>query len=60
VATLAGMIAGGIVGGFGGRIAMRVTGFVAGPGHVGLTTTNGNRVGEITLGGTHEERLIRF
>ena len=52
VATLAGMIAGGIVGGFGGRIAMRVTGFVAGPGQVGLTTTNGNRVGDITLGGT--------
>jgi hypothetical protein len=52
VATLAGMIAGGIVGGLGGRIAMRVSGFVAGPGQVGLTTTNGNRVGDITLGGT--------
>jgi hypothetical protein len=52
LATLAGMVAGGIVGGVGGRIAMRVTGFVAGPPLVGITTTNGNRVGEITLGGT--------
>ena len=51
-ATLAGMIAGAIVGGVGGRIAMRVTGFVAGPSVAGVTTTNGNRVGEITLGGT--------
>ena len=52
LATLAGIIAGGIVGGVGGRIAMRVTGFVAGPPLVGITTTNGNRVGDITLGGT--------
>jgi hypothetical protein len=51
-ATLAGIIAGAIVGGVGGRIAMRVTGFVAGPSVAGVTTTNGNRVGEITLGGT--------
>lgn len=46
------MVAGGIVGGVGGRIAMRVTGFVAGPPLVGITTTNGNRVGDITVGGT--------
>ena len=52
LATLAGIIAGAIVGGVGGRIAMRVTGFVAGPSVAGVTTTNGNRVGEITLGGT--------
>jgi len=52
LATLAGIIAGGIVGGVGGRIAMRVTGFVAGPPLVGITTTNGNRIGDITLGGT--------
>lgn len=52
LATLAGMTAGGIVGGVGGRIAMRVTGFVAGPPLVGVTTTNGNRVGDITVGGT--------
>jgi hypothetical protein len=52
LATLAGIVAGAIVGGVGGRIAMRVTGFVAGPSVAGVTTTNGNRVGEITLGGT--------
>jgi hypothetical protein len=52
LATLAGIIAGGIVGGVGGRIAMRVTGFVAGPPLVGVTTTNGNRVGDITIDGT--------
>jgi hypothetical protein len=52
LATLAGIVAGAIVGGVGGRIAMRVTGFVTGPSVAGVTTTNGNRVGEITLGGT--------
>ena len=52
LAVLAGIIAGGVVGGVGGRIAMRVTGFVSGQAVLGVSTTNGNRVGDITLGGT--------
>jgi len=52
LAVLAGIIAGGVVGGVGGRIAMRVTGFVSGQAVIGVTTTNGNRVGDITVGGT--------
>lgn len=52
LAVLAGIIAGGVVGGIGGRIAMRVTGFVSGQAVLGATTTNGNRVGDITVGGT--------
>lgn len=41
-----------VVGGLLGRIAMRVSGFMAGPAMVGVHTENGNRVGDITLGGT--------
>ena len=52
LATLAGMLSGAMVGGLGGRIAMRVTGFVGGPAVAGVFTTNGNRVGDITVGGT--------
>lgn len=51
-ASLAGLIAGVLVGGLLGRVAMRISGFVAGPSLVGVTTENGNRVGEITFGGT--------
>jgi hypothetical protein len=51
-ATLAGIITGILVGGLLGRVVMRVSGFTAGPGMVGSFTSNGNRVGEITFGGT--------
>ena len=52
LAVLAGIVAGVVVGGVGGRIAMRVTGFVSGQAVLGVTTSNGNRVGDITVGGT--------
>lgn len=51
-ASLAGIIAGVLVGGLLGRVAMRISGFTAGPALVGVTTENGNRVGDITLAGT--------
>lgn len=52
LATLAGLIAGVVVGGLLGRVVMRVSGFMAGPGLVGVRTSNGNRVGDITVEGT--------
>jgi hypothetical protein len=52
LASLAGAIAGVVVGGLLGRVVMRISGFVAGPSLVGVTTENGNRVGDITFGGT--------
>ena len=52
LASIAGVISGLIVGGVLGRIAMRISGFAAGPNLVGVHTSNGNRVGEITFGGT--------
>jgi hypothetical protein len=51
-ASLAGLIAGVLVGGLLGRVAMRISGFAAGPSMVGARTENGNPVGDITLGGT--------
>jgi hypothetical protein len=51
-ATLAGVIAGILVGGLLGRVVMRITGFMAGPALVGVHTSNGNRIGDITLAGT--------
>jgi len=51
-ASLAGLIAGVLVGGLLGRVAMRVSGFTAGPSMVGARTENGNLVGDITVGGT--------
>lgn len=51
-ASLAGIIAGVLVAGVLGRIAMRVAGFMARPELIGVETANGNRVGEITFGGT--------
>jgi len=51
-ASLAGIVAGVLVAGVLGRIAMRVAGFMARPDLVGVETSNGNRVGEITLSGT--------
>lgn len=41
-----------VVGGLVGRVAMRVSGFTAGPALVGVRTSNGNRVGDITFDGT--------
>jgi hypothetical protein len=49
---LAGIIVGIVVGGLGSRLAMRVSAIAAGPIPQGVTTENGNIVGEITLGGT--------
>ena len=52
MASLAGLIAGIVVGGLLGRLVMRVSGFTAGSALVGARTSNGNRVGDITLDGT--------
>lgn len=52
MASLAGITAGVLVGGLLGRVAMRVSGFTAGPALAGVTTSNGNRVGDITFAGT--------
>jgi hypothetical protein len=46
------VVGGILVGGVGGRIVMRVSALAAGPGMVGRVTENGNRIGEITFGGT--------
>ena len=51
-AIFAGLVAGMLVAGVLGRIAMRVAGFLSRPELIGIETANGNRVGEITLGGT--------
>jgi len=51
--ALAGLAAGLIVGGFGGRIAMRISGAMTDPGLASFARTeNGNAIGEVTLGGT--------
>lgn len=52
MASLAGLIAGIFVAGVLGRIAMRVAGFTSRPDLVGVETSNGNRVGDITVAGT--------
>jgi len=52
IASLAGVVSGFLVAGILGRLAMRVAGFLSRPELVGVSTSNGNRVGEITLGGT--------
>ena len=52
IVGIAGVVTGVIVGGIGGRILMRISA-IAAPDHVmGATTEGGNRVGEVTLGGT--------
>ena len=51
-ASLAGIVAGVVVAGVLGRIAMRVSGFTSRPELIGIETGNGNRVGDITLAGT--------
>lgn len=49
---LAGIATGLLVGGIGGRLFMRAAGAVAPPSAQGAATEAGNRVGEITLGGS--------
>ena len=46
------MLVGIVVGGLGSRLVMRLAAIAAGNGVQGMTTANGNRVGEITVGGT--------
>ena len=48
---LAGLAVGVVVGGFGGRIAMRLIALLI-PEATGSSTENGNRIGDITLGGS--------
>jgi len=55
--ALAGMIAGALVVGPGGRLVMRLAAPVD-PDAVGLLTENGNRIGDITIGGTIELLLF--
>jgi len=50
--SLSGIVVGIIVGGLGSRLVMRLSAIAAGSTVQGITTSNGNRVGEITLGGT--------
>ena len=53
IGALAGLAAGLVVGGLGGRIAMRISGAMTDPGLASFARTeNGNAIGEITLGGT--------
>src|SRR5918995_1668129 len=48
---IGGLIVGLVVGGLGGRLAMRLIALMI-PGSAGRFTENGNRIGDITLGGT--------
>jgi hypothetical protein len=50
--SLSGIAVGIVVGGLGSRLVMRLSAIAAGSGVQGVTTANGNRVGEITVGGT--------
>ncbi|MCH8878209.1 MAG: hypothetical protein IIA89_15570 [Chloroflexi bacterium] len=52
IGTLSGFVAGVIAGGFGSRIAMRISAIAAGPEMQGRISEAGNVVGEITLTGT--------
>jgi len=52
IASLAGVVSGLFVAGILGRIAMRIAGFTSRPDLIGVETSNGNRVGEITFAGT--------
>lgn len=51
---LAGAVGGAIVGGIGGRLVMRIAAVAAPDGVIGSVTENGNRIGDITAGGTLE------
>src|SRR5438045_7188082 len=50
--SLSGIVVGIVVGGLGSRLVMRLSAIAAGSGVQGMTTANGNRVGEITVDGT--------
>jgi len=50
--SLSGILVGIIVGGLGSRLVMRLAAIAAGSAAQGITTSNGNRVGEITVAGT--------
>lgn len=50
--SLSGIVVGIVVGGLGSRLVMRLSAIAAGSTVQGVTTANGNRVGEITLSGT--------
>ena len=50
--SLSGIVVGIVAGGLGSRLVMRLSAIAAGSGVQGITTANGNRVGEITVGGT--------
>lgn len=50
--AVAGLAAGIVVGGVGGRIVMRLASLIAGSDALGMTTANGNIVGDFTLNGT--------
>jgi hypothetical protein len=54
IAVLAGAIAGFVVVGGGARLIMRLSAMLAEPAQQGAMTRNGERVGDITLGGTIE------
>jgi hypothetical protein len=54
---ISGVLAGIVVGGLGGRLVMRIAALLH-PDAVGALTENGNRIGDITLGGTLT--LVRF
>ena len=49
---IAGMLSGVIVGGVGGRVAMRISALAASDAVQGLSTEAGATIGEITIGGT--------
>ena len=51
---LAGAGLGAVVGGGGGRLVMRILALAAPERSLGQVTENGNRVGEVTVGGTIE------
>jgi hypothetical protein len=51
IGGLAGLLGGVLVVGFGGRIFMRIVAAID-PTSIGLLTSNGNRIGDVTLDGT--------
>ncbi len=51
IGGLSGLIAGVLIAGIGGRLFMRVAAAID-PSALGSITSNGNRIGEVTLGGT--------
>ncbi|MGH2540756.1 MAG: hypothetical protein ACRDGK_09560, partial [Actinomycetota bacterium] len=50
--SVAALITGVVVGGFGARLAMRLSAMATDDSRIGMITENGNRIGDITGGGT--------